>query len=32
MATQCPGTTCKTGDDAFVSIIDGIRKKSPEPP
>ena len=28
MATQCPGTTCKTGDDAFVSIIDGIRKKA----
>ena len=28
MATQCPGTTYKTGDDAFVSIIDGIRKKA----
>lgn len=28
MATQCPGTTCKTEDDAFVSIIDGIRKKA----
>ncbi|WP_337440059.1 fatty acyl-AMP ligase, partial [Desulfovibrio sp.] len=28
MATQCPGTTCKTGDDAFISIIDGIRKKA----
>ena len=28
MATQCPGTICKTGDDAFVSIIDGIRKKA----
>ena len=28
MATQCPGTTYKTEDDAFVSIIDGIRKKA----